>query len=733
MAESVPYIPPSRTLPEVTIKGVILGILLSVILGAANTYLGLRVGLTVSASIPAAVISMGVLAGISGLSRRVGKGKVSHNILENNAVQTAASAGESLAAGVLFTIPALLILNYWSEVGYWETTLVALAGGILGVLFTVPLRRALIVEAELLFPEGVATSEVLKAGELSDGARDTKEGHVYAQKMGTDATTAERRLERVRKSSGLAALVAGGLVGLGYKFLAGGMHLWNEGAAYARRFGDRSTAAFGADLSPALLGVGYIIGLRIASLVFIGGVLGWVVGMPIYSALEPDTVIDTGQDAALVASDYPVEAQVPQDDGSIHVDHTELDPLAAAGFLWSNRIRYIGVGAMLVGGVWALVKLRKALGSAVLGGMRANKKAVVAGLDEDGQPAKAAEPPIRTEQEFGARATFLGVLGMVLPITGLYIWATESVLIGLAMAVLMVVTGFLFSAVGAYMAGLVGSSNNPISGVTILTVLAAAITMRLMGVDSSLGPAATIFVAAIIACAGAIASDNMQDLKAGRILGSTPKRQQTMQIIGVSAAAFSVAPVLQLLHEAYTLGSVDMPAPQAGLMAAVGTFVFEGGLPMVMVATGAALAVLLIIIDEILAKRGSSFRTPVMPVAVGIYLPVGLSAPIFLGGLAAAMTNKWAQREIDDAVPAHKEWWGEVKEAGGRAGVLFASGLIAGEALIGIALAGIIVAGGAEALSLGGTAWQWPGLLMFGYLILLMLYIVRRPSFAAES
>ncbi len=725
MAASVPYIPPSRTLPELTFKGIVLGIVLSVVLGAANTYLGLRVGLTVSASIPAAVISMGVLAGLSALSRSTG-GKSQHNILENNAVQTAASAGESLAAGVLFTIPALLILNYWSEVGYWETTLVALAGGLLGVLFTVPLRRALIVEANLLFPEGVATSEVLKAGEIQEHHQDTKEGHVYARKMGTDATTAERRLAGVRKAAGVSALVVGGLTGAVYTFLARGVQLWHGTAEYARRFGDRTVSSFGADLSPALLGVGYIIGLRIAVLVFIGGVLGWVVGMPIYSALEPDTVIDTGQSAEVVAANYPAAAQVPQDDGSIHIDHTELEPLSAAGFLWSNRIRYIGVGAMLVGGVWALVKLRGALSSAIGQGFKAGRKEIDDAVHHEERPI------LRTEQEFGIRPTFLGVVALVIPISLLYWYATESVAVALVMAVLMVVTGFLFSAVGAYMAGLVGSSNNPISGVTILTVLAAAITMRLMGVDSSLGPAATIFVAAIIACAGAIASDNMQDLKAGYILGSTPKRQQTMQIIGVSAAAFAVAPVLQLLHEAFTLGSAEMPAPQAGLMAAVGTFVFQGGLPMVMVASGAVLAVALILIDEWLAKKGSSFRTPVMPVAVGIYLPVGLSAPIFIGGLLAWFTERWADRETRQD-PDHAEWWGEVKQATGRAGVLFASGLIAGEALIGIALAGLIVSGGAAAIAVDAPDWQWTGLLMFAYLVFLTIYVTRRPSFAADQ
>ncbi len=722
MVVPVPYIPPSKTLPEITVKGVILGILLSVILGAANTYLGLRVGLTVSASIPAAVISMGVLTVLAKVF------KTKHNILENNAVQTAASAGESLAAGVLFTIPALLILNEWSAVGYWETTLVALAGGILGVLFTVPLRRALIVEGDLRFPEGVATSEVLKAGEPHE---EPSEAAPAAERE------AHERMDAARRSAGAVTLAIGGLVGLAFTFLRGGLNLWHGSAEVARRFGSRTTAAFGIDLAPALLGVGYIIGLRIAALVFLGGVLGWVVGMPIYSALEPDTVIDTNEASAIIMSKvengtYPAEALVPQADGSIHIDHTELDPLSAAGFLWSHRIRYIGVGAMLVGGIWALVKLRKPLGKALMQGFRATE--TVAGLDQEGRAAKPVEAPLRTDQEFGLRPTFFGVLGMVIPITALYWYATDSFGIAMAMALLMVITGFLFSAVGAYMAGLVGSSNNPISGVTILTVLAAAITMKFLGVDSDLGPAATIFVAAVIACAGAIASDNMQDLKAGQILGATPKKQQTMQIIGVSAAAFAVAPVLQLLHEAYTLGSAEMPAPQAGLMAAVGTFVFEGGLPMVMVATGAVLALVLIVLDEILDKMGSDFRTPVMPVAVGIYLPVGLSAPIFLGGLVASLTAWRYGRELkQDVHNRGKTWWQGITDHGNRAGVLFASGLIAGEALMGIAIAGILTAGVGDQIATAGTPWQWPGLLMFSYVVVLLWFMTRRPSIVARA
>lgn len=661
---SVPYIPASRNLPELTVKGIILGIVLSMVLGAANAYLGLRVGLTVSASIPAAVMSMAVLRAFR-----------NHNILENNVVQTGASAGESLAAGIIFTIPALVLLDFWQGVQYLETTLIALLGGILGILFTVPLRRALIVEAELRFPEGVATSEVLKTGE--GGER-----------------------------TGVVALAIGGAIGLVYKFFQTGMELWADTALYARRFRDTGVVGFGSDLSPALLGVGYIVGLQVASLVFLGGVIGWLVGIPLYSAFA-------GGAQAVVDS---------------------AGPGASAGDLantyWSQRIRYMGVGAMLVGGVWSLLKLRRPLGQALTQGFAAIRS---------GQK----EEPIRTQREFGMGPTMLGVVGMVVPIFLLYAYVTRDLGLGKSlgvaavMALLMVVAGFLFSAVGAYMAGVVGSSNNPISGVTILTVLAAAFSLKALGVGSTLGPAATIMVAGVIAAAAAIASDNMQDLKAGYLLGATPRNQQILQVIGVTALALVIAPTLMVLDEAFTFGSPRLAAPQAGLMAAVGDFVFNGGLPTTMIAIGAAIAAALIVLDSILERRGAALRTPVMPVAVGIYLPVGLSVPIFLGGLIAWFTGRrfdlWRR---DPATPKSMGWWEQAKERGAQGGTLFASGLIAGEAILGILLAVMLITIGQETspgvfqlpFSLDMNDVRWIGLVVFGYVALLLAYFALRPG-----
>ncbi len=682
---SVPYIKAERSLKELTLKGVLLGVFLSVILGAANTYLGLKVGLTVSASIPAAVVSMAVLRAFR-----------NSNILENNAVQTAASAGESLAAGVLFTIPALLLLGYWTEVHYMETTIVALLGGILGVLFTVPLRRALIVEAELHFPEGVATSEVLKSG-----APDATAEAELA--LGQDE-------DHPRLNPGVIALILGAVTGLVYKFMQSGMKMWTDTAQFAGKFRGQGIYAFGSDLSPALLGVGYIVGLRIASLVFLGGVIGWAIAIPIFSATAGSTLLN-----------HP-------DLGTL--DWTTLSAGDAAGLIWSTQIRYLGVGAMLVGGLWSLVKLRKPLGQALMQGFSAARSNDFG--EGDGTPVEVP----RTEREFGIGPTFLGVLGMVFPIFGLYWYVTESIAIAAVMALLMVVTGFLFSAVGAYMAGIVGSSNNPISGVTILTVLASAFTLRFLGIDSTIGPAATILVAAVIACAGAIASDNMQDLKAGHLLGSTPRKQQFMQIVGVSAAALVVAPVLQILHNAYTIGSADLAAPQASLMRFVAEAIFGTGpaLPQVLILLGALLALVLIITDELLQKFDAPFGTPVMPVAVGIYLPVGLSAPIFLGGLLAwASASAYNRRAGKESHGRGATWWDTVSTHGNRMGILFSSGLIAGEALVGIALAAIIVSGGDEAIAISDQSLVWPGLLMFGFVLLLLGYLSRRSEFEAKS
>ena len=454
-----PYIGPEIKLPEVTVKAFFLGAILSVILSAANAYLGLFAGMTVSASIPAAVLSMAIL--------RIFK---NHNILENNIVQTAASAGESLAAGVIFTFPALVLMGYWTEFNYLETMLIALCGGVLGVLFTIPLRSALIVKQKLQFPEGVATSEVLKTGEKGGGS--------------------------------VKYLLWGGLAGALVKFMEAGFRLWQSTFEAATLAGNKVYAYFGMNLSPALIAVGYIVGVRIAALVFIGGVISWWIAIPLYIAL---------------------------------VGPPEGDAAAIGGAIWSSQIRYLGVGAMVVGGLWALVNLRSAIGMAVKSGTDALKKG-----------GKAVNV-LRTDMDTPMSWVIIAIGAMIVPVFIIYIREIEQVGITAMMSILMIIAGFLFSAVAGYMAGLVGSSNNPISGVTIATILTSAlILLALLGSGAEKGPAAAILIGAVVCCAAAIAGDNMQDLKAGHILGSTPRNQQIMQMVGVFSAAIVLPLVLPI-------------------------------------------------------------------------------------------------------------------------------------------------------------------------------------------
>ncbi len=600
-----PYIPASQTLPEITLKGVILGIFLSAILAAANAYLGLYAGLTVSASIPAAVLSMGILR----LFRK-------HNILENNAVQTAASAGESLAAGVIFTFPALVLMGYWEDFNYWQTTLIALCGGILGVFFTIPLRSALIVKEKLTFPEGVATAEVLKSG--TEGGKFIK------------------------------YLVIGGLIGAFVKLAVSGLKLWKGALEQASLMKGKFYAYFGMDASPALIAVGYIVGLRIAALVFIGGAISWWIAIPAYIAYY-------GTPEGLT------------------------DPVAIGGTIWNTKIRYLGAGAMLVGGLWALLSIRNSLGVAVEQGLAAFRN------------RNANQNLLRTEQDTPMNWVLIGIVLMILPIFYIYFSEIELFGISLFMAVLMVIAGFLFSAVAGYMAGLVGSSNNPISGVTIATILTASLLLLvLIGTGSGKGPAAAIMIGAVVCCAAAIAGDNMQDLKAGNLLGATPRKQQIMQVVGVVSAALVMAPVLSSLNNAFGFGTKTaahpdaLAAPQATLMQSVAEGVFGGNLPWDMIIVGIVIGILIIIADVIQERRGSDFRIPVLAVAVGLYLPFELDSAIMLGGIIAWLVSRYHNaQKTNVSIDAHQK-----KLLGSeQAGLLFASGLITGEALLGIGLA----------------------------------------------
>ncbi|MDT8302383.1 MAG: oligopeptide transporter, OPT family [Sedimentisphaerales bacterium] len=590
-----------KYLPEITVKAFVLGVVLSMVLAAANAYLGLFAGMTVSASIPAAVVSMGLLR----LFRK-------SNILENNIVQTAASAGESLAAGVIFTLPALVIMGYWDGFGgknYWWITIIAAFGGLLGVLFTIPLRRSLIVEGELQFPEGIATAEVLETGQ--EGGK------------------------------GVWTIAKASLVGGLFKVCAKGIGFWPEAIEGAKGLG--GTLIYGgSNLSPALLSVGYIVGLNIAVLIFLGGVLNWYIAIPICASMS---------EAA-----------------------PEVDAVERAYGIWSAQTRYIGVGAMLIGGLWTIFKMRGSL----LSGMRSGLKAYQA----IGQGTTEIE---RTEQDMPMKWILMLIVGSIVPLFLVYQTFVADVSVSLPMAVVMLIAGFLFSAVAGYMAGLVGSSNNPISGITIATIVVSSLLLLvLMGKDAENGPAAAIIIGSVVCCAAAIAGDNMQDLKAGRIVGATPWKQQVMQMIGTLSGAIIIAPVLMLLHEAYGFkgqpgaGSDALSAVQANLMASVARGVFKGDMPWNFAFIGMGVAVAIIILDCILEARKSSFRTPVLAVAIGIYLPLELAVPIFAGGIIHWAIKNFHNRQNTSS---------EQIEKSSRNGLLFASGLITGEALTGILLA----------------------------------------------
>ncbi len=621
--------------PQLTFRAVVLAIVLAMILSAANAYLGLFAGLTIATAIPAAVVSMGVL-------RLLGGG----TILENNIVQTGASAGSSIAAGVIFTIPALIILGYWQDFRYSWVLAIAGLGGLLGVLFSVPLRRTMIVEDPLPFPEGKAAAEVLKAGE--------------------------------NPGPGLKILALSATVGAFVKLAAAsGLKMIPDSWAQAGFLANgKGLAYLGTNLSPALLGVGYIVGLNIGIVVLSGAVLSWHIAIPLYNAFF------LGNDPALAA----------QIAGAGAVD--------TAFAIWSTKIRYLGVGAMLIGGVWTLFSLRKSLVSGIRSGFAAARKS-------------KGEVVAETDRDLPMKWMLIALVVFVIPLALLYQAIVSQWTVSIPMTIIMIVAGFLFVSVSAYLAGLVGSSNNPVSGITIATILfASVILVFLLGRDSPIGAVAAIMIGAVVCCAAAVGGDNLQDLKAGYIVGATPWKQQLMLAIGAFSCALIMAPVLNLLAAAYGIGAPtpehpnSLSAPQATLMASVAKGMFGGKLPWDMIAIGAGIGAAIIALDEWLKSRGSRFRVPVLAAAIGIYLPLELMVPIFLGGLLSYFVQRKHKVKDEDE---------DEKDRIHRPGTLFSAGLITGEALMGIAIAvPIVVSGSAEVLALP-EAWhfnQWIGLLV---------------------
>lgn len=600
-----------RNRRELTLVSLGTGLLLSIVMGAANVYLGLRVGMTVSASIPAAVLATGLLRGV--FNRQ--------SILEANIVQTSASAGESLAAGIIFTMPALILTGIWSAFDFWTTTLIALSGGLLGILMMIPMRRAIVIDsADLKFPEGVACAEVLRTGSAA---------------------------ESDERSSIGTRLVFGGLAaGALIKFAAGYLGLLKSSVEYATRSGGR-TWYFGMDVSPALVAVGLIVGLPVASQVFLGGALGWYVLIPLLSTGSPD--------------------------GSA-VEH--------AHFLWSTEIRYVGVGAMLVGGLSAVWKVRTGIASAFRE-LFADRQAFT---DEATDSTNDQERSLEFPWIVG-----LGILCATVVAGVYYLLLQRSPGITLLATVAALLLSFFFTAVASYIVGLVGNSNSPVSGMTISAVLLTGLMLWIADYSGESGILAMLGVAGVVCCVACTAGDVCNDLKTGHLVGATPRSQQIAQVLGVLAAAFIMAPVMTILHEGSLnagtggIGGQDLVAPQAGLFASLANGFFGGEeLPWTMVGWGVGLALLILLADIPLALKNSSFRLHVMPVAVGIYLPAELSVPILLGGILHWMIS----RSRSDAPAKHS--------------VLLASGVIAGESLMGVGL-GILAFLHLSSLNLGAS------------------------------
>ena len=637
--EFKPYIPASKVTPELTVTSIIMGVLLAVVFGAANAYLGLRVGMTVSASIPAAVIAMGVI--------RVILRK--NSILESNIVQTIGSAGESVAAGAIFTLPALFL---WANEGKMdkpdmlEITTIALLGGLLGVFFMIPLRNALIVKEHnvLPYPEGTACAEVLLAGE---------EG-------GSNAST-------VFAGMGFAAA---------FKFIIDGLKaVPGEVALKFKGF----AGEIGTQIYPAVMSVGFICGPKISSYMFAGGILSWMVLIP-FIVLFGESIIM-----------YP----------SVDATIGEIYASSGAAGIWGSYIRYIGAGALAAGGIISLIKSLPLIINTFRGALKSMKNA-------------GSASGLRTEQDLNIKIVLI-----VIAVLTLLVWLVPAIPISLIGAVIVVIFGFFFATVSSRMVGLVGSSNNPVSGMAIATLLIATLTLKLtvdntpQGVAS--GMESAIAIGSVICIIAAIAGDTSQDLKTGYLLGSTPKKQQIGEVFGVTASALAIGGTLYLLDTAWGFGSEEIAAPQATLMKMIVEGVMGGELPWILIIIGALIAVVVEIVG-----------IPVLPFAIGIYLPVHLNACIMIGGLVRLCFDKMKNEEKKSKATSD--------------GILFCSGMIAGEGLIGIVLAVLAIFGVDKFINISGVlnfssgVSQILSLVVFALIILsLLMFSVLKKEKKAKN
>ncbi|MEZ6135156.1 MAG: oligopeptide transporter, OPT family [Pirellulaceae bacterium] len=619
---------------ELTVRVVVLGLLLSVVMGAANVYVGLKAGMTVSASIPAAVMAMLLFRTFFRDS----------SILEANQVQTCASAGESLAAGIIFTMPAMILIGYWTEFHFWTVSMIALTGGLLGILFMIPMRRVFVVDnKDLAYPEGVACAAVLRAGDNENADNDAARN-----------------------------LIAGGILGACFKFMGGFLGLI-AGSLETAMFANSRVFYFGGDLSPMLVAVGFIVRLNVALLIFIGGALAWLIGIPLLG-LGPETAA--------------------------------LEPAAAAVSLWKSHIRFVGVGAMLVGGFSSLITVRQGLLSAV--------SELWKGITQTSSNRDDGQRDIPSVLILTLGIACVGMLAYV------NYQFTQLWSITILATCIMLLMGFFFTGVASYIVGLVGNSNSPVSGMTITAVLAAGGILWLFNFSGMQAMVATLGIAAIVCCVACTSGDVCNDLKTGSLVGAAPFRQQIMQILGVCVAAFVMAPVMTLLHNNTPggIGGAELSAPQANLFANLARgFSGEEQLPWDMIGYGAALGIAILIIDAALKANGASFRAYLMPIAVGMYLPFGLATPILIGGLIAHFYSRRTPAADHDRV-LHR-------------GVLFSSGVIAGEALTAVGLAALVAIGIQPVKNLL-TDWVTPLSIIAAVLAVLSFSVMSKPKPASE-
>ena len=642
-----PFVPEETTLPELTVRAVVLGVLMAIVLGAANAYLGMRAGLTVAATFPAAVVAMAALRALGG------------SVLEENISRTTASVGEALVAGAIFTIPAFVISGVWDELRYWESTAIMLVGGLLGVLFIIVLRRTMVVEAELPFPESVAAAELVKAGQ----GGQTGAKYVF-QAMGIAGAW-----EFIKNSNGIQIVSSSAttFVNLGRSTI----DMLGQQVSYLGGFILQSPAA-----SPALVGVGFIVGPAISSTLFAGAVMGWLLLVPLGLFLNPELVAEATDTAALV--DLSTE-------------------------VWMKQIRPLAVGTMIVAAFYTLFKLRTAL---VDGIGRA--------FTDIKNTRSGGGAATRQNLDLDFTKVGFGIAGLAAPLFALYWYFSQSLPGAVLLTVVMIVLGFLFAAVAGYLVGLLGSSNNPISGLTLSTLLISALLMVGLGVTGPSGILGVLGVAGVVCCAAGIAGDMLQDLKVGHILGGTPWKMEVGEIIGVVVAALVLIWPMIAMDRVYEIGSAELPAPQAGLMALMAEGIVGGEMAWPLVVSGMFLALGLILINS---------PSPML-IAVGMYLPFASTSAIFVGGVIAWMLSRTLASR--GATPA------AVTRAT-NTGVLLSSGFIAGEALMAVLLAFVVLGGSAM-----GVTQVLPSIArsaLLGALVFILLYymLVNVPIQASEE